>query len=122
MATQQLWTASYVTRKMRPLHADFWGLWPRQVLAGLAILLAAAVLSLVLFPAGHGSFVSTHGPATAFRSRRHFFNTCLWLAMLFELLAGSGMITLSWFRNSAWQHTPFRKLPQVLPFSAVLLC
>lgn len=107
---------------MRPLHADFWGLWPRQVLAGLAILLAAAVLSLVLFPAGHGSFVSTHGPATAFRSRRLFFSICLWLAMLFEILAGSGTITLFWFRNRVCQRVPFRKLPQVLLFSAVLLC
>lgn len=123
MATQQLWTASYMNGKMRPPRVDFWGLWPRQLLAGLAILLAAAVLSLILFPAGHGSFVSTHGPATAFRSRRLLLSVCLWLATLLEILAGDRIITLSWLRSSTTgQRTPLRKLPQVSPLSAVLLC
>jgi hypothetical protein len=73
---------------MCPLRVDFWGLWPRQFLAGLAILLAAAVLSLVLFPAGHGSFVNTHGPATALRSRRLFLAIYLWFSAFLDLLPG----------------------------------
>lgn len=107
---------------MRPLHPDFWGLWPRQVLAGLAILLAVAVLSLVLFPAGHGSFVSTHGPATAFRSRRLLVTISFCLAMLFEILSVNRILRLFCLRSRACQRTLSYKLPQVPLFTAVLLC
>lgn len=123
MATQQLWKAAYVSGKMRPLRVGSWGLWPRQFLAGLAILLAAAVLSLILFPAGHGSFVSTHGPATAFRSRRLLQSICLWFAMLLEVLTGNRIFALPWLRSSTdRRRPPFPKLPQFSPLSAVLLC
>lgn len=72
---------------MRPLRLDLCGSWSRHLLAGLTVLLAAAVLSLVLFPAVHGSFVSPHGPATAFRSRRLLPAICLWMGAIVELLA-----------------------------------
>ena len=109
---------------MRPLRVDFWGLCPRQVLAGLAILLAAAVLSLVLFPAGHGSFVSTHGPATAFRSRREFLTIRLWMAAAIEILSGLFCSTRPWWRifSHRRQPRPLRNLPQISYLSAVLLC
>ncbi len=109
---------------MRPLHVDFWGFWPRQVLAGLAILLAAAVLSLVLFPAAHGSFVTTHGPATAFRSRRLFSVIYFLLATLVELTIGLFPITPSRARAivGAWPQLFCRALPGISPPAAVLLC
>lgn len=109
---------------MRPLRVDFWGFWPRQLLAGLAILLAAAVLSLVLFPAGHGSFVSTHGPATAFRSRRLFLAIRVSLAAFADTLAGLFCPAPSPLRRVAYGrwHVPLHGLPVISPFSAVLLC
>lgn len=109
---------------MRPLHVEFWGFWPRQVLAGLAILLAAAVLSLVLFPAAHGSFVTTHGPATAFRSRRLFSVIYFLLATLVELTIGRFPITPSRARAivAAGARLSRRALPGSSPLFAVLLC
>lgn len=108
---------------MRPLHVDFWGFWPRQVLAGLALLLAAAVLSLVLFPAGHGSFVSTHGPATAFRSRRLFLVIRFLLMTLVAMTTGLYPVTPSRARAvvAAWAQLSCRALPGISPPSAVLL-
>jgi hypothetical protein len=124
MATQQLWTASYVSGKMRPLPLDFWGFWPRQLLAGLAILLAAAVLSVVLFPAGHGSFVSTHGPATTFRSRRAFLALRWCLAAVVATLASSFCAQPPRLRalRYACRRVPHLNLPEISPRSAVLLC
>ncbi len=109
---------------MRPLHVEFWGFWPRQALAGLVLLLVAAVLSLVLFPAGHGSFVSTHGPATAFRSRRLFSVIYFLLATLVELTIGLFPITQSRARAivGAAAQLSRRALPGISPPAAVLLC
>ncbi len=109
---------------MRPLRVEVWGLGPRHLLAGLAILLAAAVLSLVLFPAGHGSFVSTHGPATAFRSRRFFLAVRSWLVALVGMLAGLFCLALPCSRSFTFgrRQTRFRNLNGIFPFPAVLLC
>lgn len=109
---------------MSPLRFDSWGFWPQSVLSGLAILLAGAVLALALFPLAHGSFISTHGPATALRSRRLFHQIYLWLAMLTITLAGLFSILrvcLKWFA-SAWIQHSLRDLPQPSVASAVLLC
>lgn len=123
MATQQLWTASYLNGKMPPLRFDFWDLWPQQLLAGLAILLAAALLSLVLFPAGHGSF-AIHNPATAFRSRRLFLAIRMWLPALIGVVTGLFCITPPQPRHSAypWQPGTRFNMPQISPLSSVLLC
>jgi len=109
---------------MPPLRLDFWGLRPQPLLSGLAVLLAAAVLSLVLFPAGHGSFVSTHGPATALRARRLSAALFTWLATLTTMLAG-----LFAARQVRLQVLAFGLRPPSLdnffhasPVSAVLLC
>lgn len=109
---------------MSLLRFDSWGFWPQSVLSGLAILLAGAVLALALFPLAHGSFISTHGPATALRSRRLFHQIYLWLAMLTITLAGLFSILrvcLKWFA-SAWIQHSLRDLPQPSVASAVLLC
>lgn len=109
---------------MRPLRGDFWGSWPRQLLAGLTVLLAAAVLSLVLFPAVHGSFVSTHGPATAFRSRRLLLAVCLWMSAIMELVADLFCAIKPWLRVRArsWGRAPGTNLPARVARPAVLLC
>ena len=108
---------------MRPVAIDFWGSWLRQLLAGLAILLVVAVLSLIFLPALHGSFVSTCGPATAFRSRRLFLAIYLWLITLFQLVTGLLGLAPSWVelvsqcRRPSILHTPAHpELP------AFLLC
>lgn len=124
MPAQQLWTASFVSGKMRPLPLDFWGFWPRQLLAGLAILLAAAVLSVVLFPAGHGSFVSTHGPAATFRSRRAFLALRWWLAAVVATLASFFCAQRPRLRalHYARRQVFHLNLPEVSSRSVVLLC
>lgn len=123
MSIQQLWTASYVSGKMRPLRVEFWGFWPRQLLAALAILLAAAVLSVVLFPAVHGSFVSTHGPATAFRSRRLLLAICLWLSAVLEGVAGLFAAICPWLqvRGCSWERAPGAGLSTPFSRRAILL-
>ncbi len=109
---------------MPALRFDSWGFWPQTVLSGLAILLAGAVLSLALFPLAHGSFISTHGPATALRSRRLFQQIYLWLAMLTIMLAGLFCVVRVCFNlfGRAWRHQSSRDLPQPSLASAVLLC
>jgi hypothetical protein len=124
MWIQQLWTASYVSGKMRPLRVEFWGFWPRQLFAVLAILLAAAVLSVVLLPAVHGSFVSTHGPATAFRSRRLLLAICLWLSAVIEGVAGlfCAISPGLQVRGRSWEHAPAAGVPTPFCRPAILLC
>ena len=98
--------------------------WPQSVLSGLAVLLAGAVLTLALFPLAHGSFVSTHGPATALRSRRLFHQIYLSLAMLTMMLAGLFSVVrvcLKWFARARSRHS-LLDLPQPSLASAVLLC
>ena len=109
---------------MPSFRFDSWGFWPQSVLSGLAILLAGAVLTLALFPLAHGSFVSTHGPATALRSRRLFHQIYLWLARLTMMLAGLFSIVrvcLKWFARAGSQHS-LHDVPQSSLASAVLLC
>ncbi|HLK31562.1 MAG TPA: hypothetical protein VKT29_00650 [Terriglobales bacterium] len=108
---------------MRALRCDLWGFLPRRFLAGLAILLAAAVLSLVLFPAGHGSFVSTHGPATAFRSRRFLLLICSVFAMLIAAACGMGSRLKPWRRRvDLLRREIASRVRAHTPLSAVLLC
>lgn len=109
---------------MRPLRFDLCGSWSRHLLAGLTVLLAAAVLSLVLFPAVHGSFVSTHGPATAFRSRRLLLAICLWIGAMMELLTDLFGAIRRWLRVRArsWERDPVAKLPARVSLCAILLC
>ena len=109
---------------MRPLRLDLCGSWSRQLLAGLTVLLAAAVLSVVLFPAVHGSFVSTHGPATAFRSRRLLLAICLWIGAIMELLADRFCAIKPWPRARAHcrGRAPVAGLAARVSLSTALLC
>jgi hypothetical protein len=109
---------------MPVLRFDFWAFWPQSILSGLVILLAAAVLSLALFPLAHGSFVSTHGPATALRSRRLFQQIYLWLATLTAILAGVFCSVRACLNSCATtrHHELSRELSRASLTSAVLLC
>jgi hypothetical protein len=109
---------------MPALRFDSWAFWPQSVFSGLAILLAAAVLSLALFPLAHGSFVSTHGPATALRSRRLFQQIYLWLATLAAILAGVFCSARACLNScvATRHHELSRQSSRASLTSAVLLC
>jgi hypothetical protein len=61
-------------------------MFERLRISELSIPLGIFVLTLLLFPAAHGSFVATHGPVTALRSLQIATMVLLALSALYVLL------------------------------------
>lgn len=54
----------------------------RQFCFSTVVITVACVLGLFFFPLPHGSFVSTHGPATGLRALQALYLLCLSVAAL----------------------------------------
>ena len=61
-------------------------MFDRSRIREISIPVGILVLVLMLFPAAHGSFVSTHGPVTALRSLRSATAILFAIAMVHVLL------------------------------------